>query len=789
MDIIRHFVFIFVATVLNFPGLTQSIVGKVYDSASRQPLPLATVHVLKKEGTPVSTALSDSLGSFVCRLDTGTYLFVYTSVGYTPHESSRKLTGIDTPGILPPVYLVRDATQLTGVTVVSRRPVIEPLADGFVYNPANDMVMAAGSALDVLRKIPMVSIGQDGNPSVRGSTNIRVFIDNKPSSVYAATLADALQLLSSEDIARIEIITHPSAKYDAEGTDAVINIITKKKKYNGFNGQLRAIAGNWWQELSTSLKMRTGYWITNVEAGLNRSRNENGYSLSRSSQQHETANRLLQQREATSKQQVQYTSLNIIRIIDSLHSISGGYRFRNFRSAESVLQSTQVIAMDTIAADFIRDIPGQYTNGVHTLTATYAGQSPNKKKELNLLAAAFHHIGTDAYHLRQYRHGEVDYQETSNGNTTNRDLMLQADFTHHFNALSKLESGIKTNWRKSFAESNIAIYSIAQGKFLRDDIRSNRFDYTRGIHAVYANYSFAFTEWQFRGGLRFELTRLQARFKDTALRVPGFSNLLPNLLVKRQLAVQNSLSYAYNPRINRPYLYVLNPNINYVDSLNITYGNPRLDPEVWHNHTLDYYYHFRSLFTTVSLQYTKRSRGIEEVRFLRRDKIAETTYRNIGRAQTWGLSASIRHTSAAFNIGSTVVVRYLSLTSPALDLKNSGFQGTIDLNISYRFKGGYSIESFVYAESGSVALQLKRDWYLFYNLVLTRKMLSEKLDITFRADGFLKPWFYRTSTVHSASLYQVTDYRSINRYFRLSLSYKFGKKDIRMPAPSNINMD
>lgn len=739
---------------------------------------------MKTDGSPVRTVLSDSAGGFKIAIDTGKYFLLYTCAGYYPFQSGEiNISGLQE---LAAAYLRRDSGQLAAVTVYGRRPVIEPLADGFVYNAENDVAIAAGSAVDVLRKIPMVMMTPDGAPSIRGSTNVRVFIDNKPSTVMASSVAEALQQVPSEEIAKVEIITHPSSRYDAEGTDAVINIITKKRRYDGYNGNLRTIIGNWNQELTGTLKWRTGYWILNFDGGLYHSRYEQGTELFRSANKFETANRVQQVGEFIGKRNIELASLNVTRILDSLNTLNFTARIRAMEGRDDAVQHSYVYSADTISDQFVRRIPTTYGNTVVTYTGGYNGQSRDKKKDYNFLAVYFRHKGDDAYNLQQLREEVVDYREKSDATTENREFAIQGDFVQNFTRLSKFETGLKGTWRTTLTENNFDIYNRFQDKFQRDEHRSNTFTLRRGVYAAYASYSQTIKKLQSRVGLRFEQTDTYTRFKDTEVSIPDFSNLLPNILFKYSFNDQHSLAYTYTSRISRPYVFYLNPNINYIDSLNIMFGNPELEPEATHQHVLDYNFNKRSLFAGLALMYARTRRAIDEIRRLRPDGVTETTWLNIGHYTQWSLSGTMRYNKSKLSVGTTLTLQHVTRTSPALNLTGSGFLGQISVNGSYRFNKGYTLESYIYYESRSINLQQTRTDYLFYNLLLTKKLLNDKLLITARADGFLAPWWNRTTVINTSTLYSATTYRSINRYLRLAISWKFGKQDLRTPVTRNV---
>lgn len=780
---------------------------------------------MKADRTPVSTAISDSLGRYELVCDTGSFVVLYTCAGYRPllskefairftpsdsGDTSRtnsrnpadspdkpvaiQGTQLDSVRLypytthasahpLPDVLLQRDTTQLTAVTVYGRKPIIEPSADGFTYNAENDAAIAAGTAVDLLRKIPMVSITQDGSPSIRGSLHVRVFIDNRPSTVYATSVAEALQQIPSEEIARVEIITHPSARYDAEGTDAVINIITRKRRYDGYNGNLRSNIGNWNQDLTGTLKWRSGYWIATINGELYRSVSEGGYTLHRSAGRHETASRFEQERARNSRQGVQILSLNLTRIIDSLNAVNFHYRLRHLTFKENAVHTTTLYTNNTVADDFIRVVPTWASNVIHTFSGAWSGQSRNKKREFNLLGVFFGHLGRDDYDLDQLRQQIVDYREKSDGEAANRDFSLQGDLVQQFSSMAKLETGFNTTWRTNRTQNLVDIFNFSQDKFIRDEQRSSNFDMQRDVYAAYASFHIAIKKWQGRAGIRFEQTRMFTGFKDTALQVPDFLNWLPNLLLRYSFNQKHSFTYSYATRIARPFTFYLNPYINYADSFNINYGNPNLVPEVTHLHTFDYNYNNHSLFAGISLAYRRTRNAIEEIRIFRPDKVIETTYRNIGWADNWSLNIAIRHSPGKrFSLSNTVTIQYIDRKSPALNIQATGFVFRNSFSGAYRFGKSYSVESYITYESGSINLQYSQGYYLFYNLLFTRSLLNDKLNITFRADGFFNPWFYRDLEFINTSFYQSTTYRYINRQLRLAISWKFGKQDLRTPT-------
>ena len=212
--------------------------------------------------------ISDSLGYYrIDNISKGAYFIKYSIVGYIVQYSSALFINDSSTIRLPDLLIRHDPTQLKAVTVYGRRPVIENKNDGIIYNAANDIAIAGGSASDLLKRIPMINVDQNGNPSIAGKTSIRVFIDNKPSDIYGSSVADALKTIPAEQIDKIEVITSPSAKYEAEGADAIINIITKKSRYNGSNGTVRTLVRNFNRDFNADIKVRRNSFSYSLDIG------------------------------------------------------------------------------------------------------------------------------------------------------------------------------------------------------------------------------------------------------------------------------------------------------------------------------------------------------------------------------------------------------------------------------------------------------------------------------------------------------------------------------------------
>ena len=235
------------------------IEGRVIDAVTRQPIDEASITLLHPPGTkPVDGAVTDTNGRFkLTGIIPGTYSIKIEFVGYRPYTRNNVVIGAGALA-LGGIPLVSAATILQDVTITGTRPLVENRIDKIIYNAANDLTSQNGVALDVLKKVPLVSVDIDGNVELEGDANIRFLINGRPSTMFGSSLSDALQAIPASQIKSIEVITSPGAKYDASGTGGIINIILKDSRVQGIHGTLNASAGTRLENGSFNLNIRKG---------------------------------------------------------------------------------------------------------------------------------------------------------------------------------------------------------------------------------------------------------------------------------------------------------------------------------------------------------------------------------------------------------------------------------------------------------------------------------------------------------------------------------------------------
>jgi outer membrane receptor for ferrienterochelin and colicin len=660
------------------------------------------------------------------------------------------------------------AIRLNTVTIRGQRPVIERRPDGIIFNVAGLMAIAGSDGADVLRKVPMVSVDGNGGLAVRGSTNVKVFIDGKPSEVYASTVADALRILRGEQIVKIEVVTDPSSRYDAEGTDAVINIITRKLRNDTTNGNVGGVLGNRSENIMGDIHHQHGALQLHGDAFYQRYRNRNGSVLVRD------ANEMLLRQEDETRQKGDYLNggFNVLYSLDSLNTLNIGYRKRRSASTTNGIADNYDTGngMPVLLFQRVRETPGSSDGDIYTIG--FNGKSKDSKKQYALLGMYALSENISEYTLLQHEHNNSDYNENFISTGNNKDYIIQADYTLLFNDIWKWETGAKLTGKN--VENN--------SRYQPDAGRSAIFTYSNQIYAAYTNMSLQHKKWGVSGGLRYERTQLDASFKNTTVPIPSLNKLVPQVLVQLAVNDKTSLKLSYAMKLVRPYVSYLDPTVNTSDSLTIQYGNPKLNPEVTNRYQFSYSVNDSKFFRDVMLFFNDNRNTIENVRLPIGNGRFESTWKNLGKNQRIGLSATLNwKPGTKFTLGATLTVQHVRLESGAVNISNTGFMRQLVINASYKLPEGFSLDSYGFFGAKNLSLQGYRSGWKFYNMTLNKKFKNERLNLSLRAETFLTPYTYIDEVIQSPSYAQWQSYRYQNQNLRLTFSYKIGRKEVKSP--------
>ncbi|MFT3702463.1 MAG: outer membrane beta-barrel family protein [Agriterribacter sp.] len=757
---------------------TFTIKAILADAQTGKPLPFVSV-ALYKDGKLLKGVLSDSIGRMtIQKLAPGSYYMKLTAIGYhTLQTASLNFSSNQLLHDLGTILLVPQITTLKNVTVTAQKPVIEQKVDGIVFNVESLAKVSAVDAAELLRNIPMVTVDPNNVLSVRGSAKVKILIDGKPAEIYASSAADALRIIRAENISKVEVITNPSAKYDAEGTDAVINIITRTFDNNITNGNIGFASGNRSQNISGDVNSKQGKWLMNADAFYQYYWNRNGVVLER-----KAANQQWQQQSETSqKGYYVWGGAGVVFSPDSLNTFNMGYRIKPNAESTDGSYLTESTINGIQATPFLRKIITPKNNFGHIFNAGYTGFSKNAKQQWSLLANFSPTAGHNNYRMEQIQDYEITYRENFYSTIITRDFLLQGDYSHSFTEQLKWETGIKI-MRKQSGTDNRFLVTNKSNYWAEDTTRSNDFNYRTTIYAAYQNLMLTLKKWGFSSGLRYERTQLNGMLSSAVLYIPSYQNIVPQILINRFINDKSNIKLSYAMTIVRPTFANLNPTINNADSLNIRVGNPFLKPEVTHRYQVSYSGNSLTLFKDIALFFNNNRNSIVDIRTPLPGGTFKNSWENVGRNQRVGVSVNLNwKPSKNFSGGLGLTSQYVWLKSNEPGLGNKGFMHQLVYNFTYALRKGFSIYTYGFFSTRSINLQGYREGWRYYSVTLSKSALNNRLKISLRLDAFLTRYSYIDEKIKAGDAEQLLSYRYQNQNIRLNFSYKIGKKEIKKP--------
>jgi outer membrane receptor protein involved in Fe transport len=416
----------------------------------------------------------------------------------------------------------------------------------------------------------------------------------------------------------------------------------------------------------------------------------------------------------------------------------------------------------TPSHSFTRFIDNPYNRYVHPISGSYIKKSKDKKGEFSLLGNWFdHHVESD-YDLQQ-----SGYKERNFNTVWNKETAFESNYSY-----GGFETGAKASFRRYRNTS----------EFIPDANRSQHFYFPRDIYGVFASQTLKLEDFKVRLGLRYEQTVLSLSFADTSLRIPDYKNLLPNILISRTFDA-HSLTAAYSRKIFRPWLGYLSPVINYIDSFNISYGNPYLDPAISNNYDLTYSFLGKKWLISANFFWYQTLRSIEAVALLNPNGVVERTYQNIAQNSTSGLSLQLNYRAGKITWNANNDLRYIDFGY------RSGWVNNLTTYIVYKFSPDLSLSTYLQLSSKRIDLQGSTTGTRYYNFWLTKNFANGKYGLSLRLDNLFMHHQIIREINKTESFITTTDTKQIRRFFRLGFSYKFGKKEVKVPPSRTVSSE
>lgn len=779
------------------------ISGRIVDSNTGNAIGNASIGLLNQDNKEVNGTTSNEKGEFsLDHISSGSYKVAVFYAGYKNKTTSDIQVSNNTVDItLGNIQLVNGETALEGVTIVGKKSVIENKVDKIVFNAANDVTSQNGAAIDVLRKVPQVTVDADGNVELQGNSNIRFLINGKPSSIFGNSLADALASIPASQIKSIEVISSPGAKYDAQGTGGIINIVLKDNKVRGINGSVNATAGTLFETGSLNLNYKNNSFSMNAFfSGNAQLKPKSPFFQDRTSRDvaSNTSTHLLQDGYTDFERHGYRTGLGFDWSLSKSSALSGSLSFNSFSNTSTGLINQQQYITDHNTSN-VESVIGYRTSdnqsSVRSVDGSLSFRKTFKKEGQELTADYVFSYGSPktSYMQTQSLSGALfPYNGISGSNPgTDNSHNLSVDYVHPLNDNIVFEMGAKTVQQHITNATDVHILNTSSGQYDSDPLQSYHLNYDMGIYAAYFSSKLKLLNWlDVRAGLRYEYTTLTIDFPNT--NIPSYGLLVPSFIVSHKFDSGETLKLSYTRRVERPEYTELNPFLNVSDPHNITTGNPALKPEIGDNMELGYTKNFAN-GGNISLSLVERinSQDLKQITTFypvftangtEYTNVSVTARDNIGKEYNSGgiVSVSLPFFHNKLNLRSNMMVFHRYIVSQIyvgnLDM---GMRYRVNLNLNYQFPKNFILEVFGNYNSAAKNIQGKNPQSITYTLAGRKEFWNKKASLGFTITNPFNQYIRQVTTVNTGDYnsYSVRDlpYRS----FGISFSYKFGKMDFK----------
>ncbi|MDQ3291225.1 MAG: TonB-dependent receptor, partial [Bacteroidota bacterium] len=783
------------------PKGNSRISGTIVDAANQQPVGFATITLNNPaSGKPLDGALADEKGKFtISNIGSGTYQLVITFIGYqTRTINDVRVSGQDETVNLGEIKINTSTQTLKEVTIEAQRAMIEEKVDRTVYNAENDQTNRGGDATDVLRKVPMLSVDLEGNVSLRGSQNIKVLINNKPSTIAASSVADALKQIPADMIKTVEVITSPSARYDAEGSAGIINIVTKKNNLSGFSLNVDGSVGLRGSNLGLRGSYRKGKMGFSL-GGFGRAM----YNVKGSFANEQSSNftdpatgafiQNITRQSADTRNRNMFGRYNFgwDYDINKNNFITASLMFgvRNGRQNQNFLR-TQTYRNEMFLRSILEDSETKDLSNNFDLSLNYTHTFAKPQQELNILTLFSRNNRVNDFirdSLNQ-DNNEILRSLKNDNDSYNQESTIQVDYQNPIGKMQMVEFGgkiidrqVTSDYKSYEAIGPSGDYILSQNQRL-----ANVFDYNQNITGGYTSYTVTTPKnYSIKAGARYEYTTIEARFKNSSngeVNIPAYGSLVPSVNVSKKLKGGNTVKLAYNRRIQRPSLQFLNPNIQSANPKNITVGNPNLDPEFTNNFEFGYNTYIKSTFLTFSTYLRNTNNSIQSVREPIRpgSDTIRTTFANIGQEDAYGLGVFGNvnlSNKLSLNGGTDVYYAVLdnNATDPKFNTSNKGWVYNIRAMGSYNFAKDWGLQLFGFYRGRQVQLQGYQGGFGIYSLSLRKDLKDKKGSIGIGAENFFTSNIKVRSESQSVAFNQKSTNTMYNTSVKINFSYRIGK--------------
>ncbi len=773
--------------------LTGSIKGKVIEKDSKTPVEYANVALYnKKDSSLVTGAITKDDGTFVLNdVKYGPYYLEVHFIGFDKDIISNLRLSPDTRNVdVGSISLSPASQQLQEVEVTAEKPRVDYQIDKKIINVGKDLNSAGATAVEALENTPGINVDIDGNVSLRGDSNFKVYIDGKPSILEGS---DALQQIPANSIDHIEVITNPSAKYDPDGMSGIINIILKKNVLKGLSGLA-----------TVSVGLRDKYQA-NLELGY-RTKKFNFYTSLDWNDQTFFGNRTRYLKNGLSDTTSFLSSEGERNFNRSGNNFKGGFDY--------FLSDRTTLTLEGGIGNFGFNHDGLVKNYEFTMPATTETRtitddsSPRKYNFYSLNLNLKHEFDDKGHELT----GFINYSDRSGGsnaiqttynadsswniidnspakvntvdNADGGELRVQTDYTKPFGQDQKFEAGYQLRYEKYHQDFLFQNFDYETNDWLTNEEYSSALDYSQQIQSMYAMFSGKWNKFGYQAGLRSEYTdrNIQDVKSDEPYKYENF-NFFPTLHLSKSFPHNHELMASYTRRINRPRSWDLDPFPSYEDQYNIRMGNPNLKPEFVDAYELNYQKTFGVSFVSMEAYYRTTHDMITRIHTLRDDGVLIHTSDNLNNDYSMGVEAMLNfEITKWFNLNASAELYHYELKG-AINNENVDRQSNnynFKFNPTFNLPKDFRIQIDGMYNGPSVSTQGDRESFYVVSAALRKDFMKKKLSATLNIRDIFGTMKYAMNQ-YASNFEERFEFTREPRVVTLSISYKINnfKKNSR----------
>ena len=769
------------------PAPTGGVGGKLLDQESKSPLDHVTVFIYQGSSEkPVKVVNTDERGVFIFSdVLPGEYRVEAGFLGYLPFEEVVQVMA-NQQTHLGEIVLKTDAKSLRVVEVTGLRSSMKLEVDKRVFSVDQSIAAAGASTSDILKNIPSVDVDAEGTVSLRNSTNVIIWINGKPSGLTADNQAQVLEQMPAESIDRIEVVTNPSAKYSAEGSAGIINIILKKDRKAGYYGSLRAgVSTPLGYNLGGNVNYSSPKWDLYANLGTRGDNRDGNGSTDRET--------YLTSGSTTTTEYMHSTTLR--------NMTNGGLFFRagaDYHINDQHTVSLSGFGMNGIR-DFSSDVNYRFLDNAKQLTntrqrsSTETGGHNNFEMELDYQweIGAEHNLHatlsagkelsprTSSYTQTELLSSSPAFKQDGKGSENENSMEFQLDYSHKFSEKWKVEAGWKTNMEQRVSDDLIRnLNGTAWTNFSK-----NLFDYTEQIHAAYGTLTGKLTpKLGYQLGLRAEQTLVNFTSTNVLSNLvdpheKNYLQLFPTIFANYTISEGSDLQLNYSRRINRPRGRALNPFVNISDSMNIWVGNPDLNPEYSNNFELNFLKTWTNHTLSAALYHRISEQVIQDIRYLD-GGVMNQTPENVTSSTSSGMEL-VAKDKLFKTLETTTTLNLFQQSMDGFTYRGQTYEGTNGFSWNLRMNGQMMLPwnmmgqiSGFYSAPRIVAQGSMKAAYSL-DLGLRKSFWDRTLQVAINGQNLLNSFKFENTTT-GPGFSQVTSNQFFGRTLRLNVTWNFG---------------